>query len=52
MEIFLHNGKATVVGNTKSIDYDLDLPGNTDIAIFDLLADPQELVNLTPPPGC
>ena len=53
VEIYLEDGKATVVGSTKTIDYFLNLGGNNHNAQYDLLVDPEELVNLTPPPpGC
>jgi len=53
VEIYEENGRATVVGNLKTIDYDLDVPGNRDRAQYDLAADPDELTNLLPPPsGC
>jgi len=52
VEIFHKNGKATIVGDTKLIDYDQSLPGLTDVATYDLATDPEELTNLTPPIGC
>lgn len=51
VEIYLDDGVATVSGSTKTIDYLLSTPGGLHIAKYDLLTDPEELVNLTPP-GC
>ncbi|NND68992.1 MAG: sulfatase-like hydrolase/transferase [Halioglobus sp.] len=51
VEIYLDDGMATVSGHTKTIDYFLGLPGSNHNASYDLLTDPGELVNLTPP-GC
>jgi arylsulfatase A-like enzyme len=52
VEIYDRNGKATVTGNIKTVDYIMAFPGDFDIAQYDLSADPDELTNLTPPPGC
>lgn len=52
VEIYLEDGKATVVGGTKSIDYFLNRGGANHLASYDLSVDPGEYVNLTPPPGC
>lgn len=51
VEIYLEDGRATVTGSTKTIDYFLSIPGANHVVNYDLLADPGELVNLTPP-GC
>lgn len=51
VEIYNENGKATVVGTIKEIDYDQGMAGNFDRGKYDLSVDPQELVNLAPP-GC
>ena len=51
VEIYMEDGMATVVGSTKTIDYFVSLPDGNHNAQYDLLTDPGELVNLTPP-GC
>jgi len=51
VEIFQDNGEATVIGTTKTIDYNSTKTSKYDKAKYDLAADPKELVNLTPPPG-
>jgi len=52
--IYEDNARATVVGSTKTIDYDLSTPGTAHMATYNLAADPKELVNLSfkPPVGC
>jgi len=51
VEIFHENGKATISGGIKTIDYNQAAPGNFDRGQYDLVSDPDEIVNLTPP-GC
>jgi hypothetical protein len=52
VEIFYDDAKATISNGTKSIDYDINLVSLNDIASYYLPNDPNEEVNLTPPPGC
>lgn len=47
VEIYHQNGKATVTGNIKLIDYDVGISG-FDRAKYDLSVDPEELTNLLP----
>lgn len=51
VEIYYDKGRATVANGLKDVDYDLDNPGPNHLASYDLVNDPLELVNLTPP-GC
>ena len=46
VEIFHENGKATVSGGIKTIDYNQAAPGNFDRGQYDLASDPDEIVNL------
>jgi len=51
-QIHLRGGRATISGDFKNVDYDLSSPGLNHLARYDLVNDPNELVNLTPPGGC
>ncbi|NND68704.1 MAG: sulfatase-like hydrolase/transferase [Halioglobus sp.] len=52
VEIYARDGRATVIGGQKFVDYDFSQPSVYNIATYDLTTDPGEYVNLTPPPGC
>lgn len=52
-EVFLDGGMALISGATKVIDYNRTSPAANNRETYNLLVDPVELVNLTPPPpGC
>ncbi len=53
VEVYLREGRATITAGEKFVDYDLSKNRNSHIATYDLDTDPEELINLTPPPsGC
>lgn len=49
VEIYSFDGRARVVGDTKTIDYDRFSPGMENVVRYNLADDPQELIAL---PGC
>lgn len=49
-EVFLYDGKATIEGRKKIIDYDVATPGRLHMALYDLRADPEEIHRGRPGP--